>query len=171
MPITVRHNMVDSGKMADGHRLYETNVTGLYYTLMLNRFWSYELRSSSPDIYVGDDGWHTVQFSITGDYIRGQCNTSRYQAVGGLLHDATVEFYTDSSFNPAPNTNVQLKHTGDYLYSFANEGPGVPNVSASKMLKINFNLTDINIQLPTCFTSILLGESVTRSTVRFCNTC
>ncbi|HAM6164626.1 TPA: fimbrial-like adhesin [Escherichia coli] len=165
MPITVRHNMVDSGKMADGHRLYETNVTGLYYTLMLNRFWSYELRSSSPDIYVGDDGWHTVQFSITGDYIRGQCNTSRYQAVGGLLHDATVEFYTDSSFNPAPNTNVQLKHTGDYLYSFANEGPGVPNVSASKMLKINFNLTDINIQLPTCFTSILLGESVTRSTV------
>ncbi|HGY7536377.1 TPA: fimbrial protein, partial [Escherichia coli] len=28
-----------------------------------------------------------------------------------------------------------------------------------------FNLTDINIQLPTCFTSILLGESVTRSTV------
>lgn len=33
------------------------------------------------------------------------------------------------------------------------------------MLKINFNLTDINIQLPTCFTSILLGESVTRSTV------
>jgi len=44
MPITVRHNMVDSGKMADGHRLYETNVTGLYYTLMLNRFWSYELR-------------------------------------------------------------------------------------------------------------------------------
>ena len=155
MPITVRHNMVDSGKMADGHRLYETNVTGLYYTLMLNRFWSYELRSSSPDIYVGDDGWHTVQFSITGDYIRGQCNTSRYQAVGGLLHDATVEFYTDSSFNPAPNTNVQLKHTGDYLYSFANEGPGVPNVSASKMLKIDFNLTDINIQLPTCFTSIL----------------
>lgn len=111
--------------MADGHRLYETNVTGLYYTLMLNRFWSFELSSSSSDMYVGDDGWHTVRFSITGDYIRGQCNTARYQAVGGLLHDATVEFYTDSSFNPAPNTNVQLKHTGDYCIHSKLMGQGI----------------------------------------------
>ncbi|HGC5398000.1 TPA: fimbrial protein, partial [Escherichia coli] len=124
VPITVRHQMVYSGKMADGHKLYETNVTGLYYTLMLNKFWSYELLSSSPDMYVGDDGWHTVQFYITGNYMRGQCNTKNIQAVGGLAHDATVKFYTDRTFNPAPNTNVQLKHTGDYLYSFENEGPG-----------------------------------------------
>ncbi|HGC2633429.1 TPA: fimbrial-like adhesin, partial [Escherichia coli] len=165
VPITVRHQMVYSGKMADGHKLYETNVTGLYYTLMLNKFWSYELLSSSPDMYVGDDGWHTVQFYITGNYMRGQCNTKNIQAVGGLAHDATVKFYTDRTFNPAPNTNVQLKHTGDYLYSFENEGPGNPNVKYSKKLFVDFKLTDIKIQLPTCFTSILLGESVTRSTV------
>src|SRR5699024_1514133 len=98
--------------MADGHRLYQTNVTGLYYTLIINRFWFYALRSSSPDIYVRDDAWLTVPFSITCDYIRVQCYTSRYQAVGGLHHDASVEFYTDSSFNPAPNTYVHLHHSG-----------------------------------------------------------
>ncbi|ENA3355071.1 fimbrial-like adhesin [Escherichia coli] len=166
VPITVQHQMVYSGKRADdGHKLYETNVTGLYYTLMLNRFWSFELTTSNSDMFVGDDGWHTVQFSITGDYIRGQCKTRNIQAVGGLYYDVTVEFYTDNSFNPSPNTNVQLKHTGEYLFSFQNEGPGIPNKSKSKMIKVNFSLTDIKIQLPTCFTSILLGESVTRSTV------
>lgn len=82
------------------------------------------------------------------------------------MQSLTVEFYTDSSFDPVQNQKVQLLRTSDYLYAFHAEGAGIGINEHSYFLFIDFDLTNITITLPTCFTSVLSGSFVSGSTVK-----
>lgn len=82
------------------------------------------------------------------------------------MQSLTVEFYTDSSFDPVQNQKVQLLRTSDYLYAFHAEGAGIGINEHSYFLFIDFDLTNITITLPTCFTSVLSGSAVSGSTVK-----
>src|SRR5699024_2205922 len=93
-------------------------------------------------------------------------STSKYWAIGGVMQSLTVEFYTDSSFDPVQNQKVQLLRTSDYLYAFHAEGAGIGINEHSYFLFIDFDLTNITITLPTCFTSVLSGSAVSGSTVK-----
>ncbi|MCV5655509.1 fimbrial-like adhesin, partial [Escherichia coli] len=83
------------------------------------------------------------------DLQRNGCNkansTSKYWAIGGVMQSLTVEFYTDSSFDPVQNQKVQLLRTSDYLYAFHAEGAGVGINEHSHFLFIDFDLTNITI--------------------------
>lgn len=82
------------------------------------------------------------------------------------MQTLTIEFYTDTDFNPTTNQRVTLLRTDNYLYSFKGEGVGIGINEHSHYLKIDFDLTDIVLTNPTCFTAALSGPSVSGSTVK-----
>ncbi|HCN5545450.1 TPA: fimbrial protein, partial [Escherichia coli] len=53
--------------------------------------------------------------------------------------------------------------TSNYLYSFKSYGAG--QYISSDYIYIDFNLVNLHITLPTCFTSVLTGPTVSGSTV------
>ncbi|HGX0437833.1 TPA: fimbrial-like adhesin [Escherichia coli] len=173
--MAIENAMVYSGKNYNGHKLFSTSVPGLYYTLLISNVWSAygTLTNIGSGLYIGDsnDPRQYFAFRITdSDLQRNGCNkansTSRYWAIGGVMQSLTVEFYTDSSFNPAENQQVRLLSTSNYLYSFKAYGAGVGINEHSYFLFIDFDLTNVRITLPTCFTSVLSGSAVSGSTVK-----
>lgn len=82
------------------------------------------------------------------------------------MQTLTIEFYTDTNFNPTTNQQVTLSRTDNYLYSFKGYGVGIGINEHSYILKIDFDLTDIILTNPTCFTAALSGPTVSGSTVK-----
>lgn len=54
--MAIENQMVDSGKRYGGHKLFETSVPGLYYTLKISNIWSSYTTTniSSSGMYIGD---------------------------------------------------------------------------------------------------------------------
>lgn len=172
-PMSIKHKMVDSGKSYGGHKLLKTSVPGLYYTLAISNIWSaYTFTDISPSgIYIGDATehffhWHAESEQVLYWSCDNANNKNKYWAVGGVVQTLTIEFYTDTDFNPTTNQRVTLLRTDNYLYSFKGEGVGIGINEHSHYLKIDFDLTDIVLTNPTCFTAALSGPSVSGSTVK-----
>lgn len=172
-PMKIENAMIDSHLTYAGHKLFSTSVQGLYYTLSISNIWSAWVKSniSGDSIYIGDSADQYFSFYIDDvDLQTRGCDrantTSKYWAIGGLMQSLTVEFYTDSSFNPTQNQQVQLLSSSDYLYAFKAYGVGDGINQHSNHLYINFDLVNIKITLPTCFTSVLSGTNVSGSTVK-----
>ncbi|MCN5736678.1 fimbrial-like adhesin [Escherichia coli] len=172
-PMSIKHKMVDSGKSYGGHKLLKTSVPGLYYTLAISNIWSaYTFTDINPSgIYIGDATehffhWHAESEQVLYWSCDNVNNKNKYWAVGGVVQTLTIEFYTDTDFNPTTNQRVTLLRTDNYLYSFKGEGVGIGINEHSHYLKIDFDLTDIVLTNPTCFTAALSGPSVSGSTVK-----
>lgn len=169
----IENKMVDSGKSYGGHKLFKTSVPGLYYTLAISNIWSaYTSTDINPSgMYIGDS---TEQyFNWRGESeqtLYWSCNnantTQKYWAVGGVMQTLTIEFYTDTDFNPTTNQRVTLSRTDNYLYSFKGYGVGIGINEHSYFLRVDFDLTDIVLTNPTCFTAALSGPTVSGSTVK-----
>lgn len=170
-PMSIEHKMVDSGKSYGRHKLFKTSVPGLYYTLAISNIWS---TLTSTDInpsgmYIGDSTSQSFNWRGESEQtLYWSCNNAnsskKYWAVGGVMQTLTIEFYTDTDFNPTTNQRVTLSRTDSYLYSFKAYNAGVS--IKSYFLKIDFDLTDIVLTNPTCFTAALSGPSVSGSTVK-----
>lgn len=172
-PMSIKHKIVDSGKSYGGHKLLKTSVPGLYYTLAISNIWSaYTFTDINPSgIYIGDATehffhWHAESEQVLYWSCDNANNKNKYWAVGGVVQTLTIEFYTDTDFNPTTNQRVTLLRTDNYLYSFKGEGVGIGINEHSHYLKIDFDLTDIVLTNPTCFTAALSGPSVSGSTVK-----
>ncbi|ELC32348.1 TPA: fimbrial-like adhesin [Escherichia coli] len=172
-PMSIKHKMVDSGKSYGGHKLLKISVPGLYYTLAISNIWSaYTFTDINPSgIYIGDATehffhWHAESEQVLYWSCDNANNKNKYWAVGGVVQTLTIEFYTDTDFNPTTNQRVTLLRTDNYLYSFKGEGVGIGINEHSHYLKIDFDLTDIVLTNPTCFTAALSGPSVSGSTVK-----
>ncbi|MDO2331550.1 fimbrial-like adhesin, partial [Escherichia coli] len=83
-----------------------------------------------------------------------------------VVHDLTIEFYTDTDFNPTTNQDVSLSSNSTYLYAFKAYSPGSRVVDHSHHLYIDFDLLNVKLTNPTCFTAVLTGKSVSGSTVK-----
>ncbi|HAM3967226.1 TPA: fimbrial-like adhesin [Escherichia coli] len=169
-PMSIEHKMVDSTKSYGGHKLFETSVKGLYYTLAISNIWSaYTSTDINPSgMYIGDSTNQTFHWRGESEQtLYKSCNNAntknKYWAVGGVMQTLTIEFYTDQDFDPTTNQRVTLRKTDNYLYSFTAYGAG--SGIKSYFLKIDFDLTDIVLTNPTCFTAALSGPSVSGSTV------
>ncbi|EEQ9474000.1 fimbrial-like adhesin [Escherichia coli] len=170
-PMSIEHKMVDSGKSYGGHKLFKTSVLGLYYTLAISNIWStYTYTDINPSgMYIGDSTSQSFNWRGESEQtLYWSCNNAnsskKYWAVGGVMQTLTIEFYTDTDFNPTTNQRVTLSRTDSYLYSFKAYNAGIS--IKSYFLKIDFDLTDIVLTNPTCFTAALSGPSVNGSTVK-----
>lgn len=172
-PMSIEHKMVDSGKSYGGHKLFKTSVLGLYYTLAISNIWStYTYTDINPSgMYIGDSTSQSFNWRGESEQtLYWSCNNAnsskKYWAVGGVMQTLTIEFYTDTDFNPTTNQRVTLSRTDSYLYSFKAYNAGIGINNHSYFLKIDFDLTDIVLTNPTCFTAALSGPSVSGSTVK-----
>ena len=170
----IENAMADSGKTYGGHKLFKTSVPGLYYTLFIAKLWSaYSTKTTISDsgLYIGDTTPQKFQWIITDPDLQhiGCDNAMRYDrfwAIGGVVHDLTIEFYTDTDFNPTTNQDVSLSSNSTYLYAFKAYSPGSRVVDHSHHLYIDFDLLNVKLTNPTCFTAVLTGKSVSGSTVK-----
>lgn len=122
-------------------------------------------------MYIGDSTSQSFNWRGESEQtLYWSCNNAntknKYWAVGGVMQTLTIEFYTDTDFNPTTNQRVTLSRTDNYLYSFKAYGAGIGINDYSYFLKIDFDLTDIVLTNPTCFTAALSGSSVSGSTVK-----
>ncbi len=173
-PITIENAMVYSGKDYGGHKLFNTSVPGLYYTMLISRVWSaYDTitdinrQESISEILPTKNFSFPSQTAIYKLRVATEADDyDKFWAIGGIVHNITVEFYTDTNFNPTLNQQVQLSSSSNYLYWFKAYSPGTKVVDHSNHIYVNFTLNNVKLTLPTCFTSILTGPSVNGSTVR-----
>lgn len=171
-PITVRNKMVDSGLVYGGHRLFKTSVTGLYYTLKISTIWTaYNTTSDVPDIFIGDAPTQTFHFRFHDADLQRACErldgrfTPKFFRIGGIFQDFTVEFYSDTTFAPTAGQKITLLSSSDYLYSFKAENAGGTVQGYSGSIYFNFNLANVTLSLPTCFSSVITGKTVNGTTV------
>ncbi|SPW70253.1 putative fimbrial protein [Escherichia coli] len=118
---------------------------------------------SDSGLYVGDTTPQKFQWIITDpDLQHNGCDNAiwydRFWAIGGIVHDLTIEFYTDTDFNPTTNQQVSLSSSSTYLYAFKAYSPGTRVVDHSHHLYIDFDLLNVKLTNPTCFTAVLTGE-------------
>lgn len=173
-PMDIKNTMKYSGKLYGGHKLFETSVPGLYYTLVISNIWSaYNTITDIPSsgMYIGDASPQFFYWRITDrDLQYWGCDnansTKKYWAIGGVYQSLTVEFYTDTNFDPTVTQQVSLSRSGDYLYAFWANGAGVGINEYSYYIKIDFDLQNIKLTNPTCFTAAVTGTSVSGSTVK-----
>ncbi|HDD8675491.1 TPA: fimbrial-like adhesin [Escherichia coli] len=170
-PMTIRNAMVDSGLSYGGHKLFKTSVTGLYYTLKISAIWSaYNTRADVSEIYIGDTEAQKFHFVFHDADMERRCkdmdnNHPQFWGLGGIFQTFTVEFYTDATFAPTATQNITLLSTSDYIYRFKAEDAGSAIQGYSGPIYINFNLSNVKLSLPTCFSSVVTGDTVQNSTV------
>ncbi|MBM0540997.1 fimbrial-like adhesin, partial [Escherichia coli] len=165
-----RSNNTSGGAM----KLFNTSVPGLYYTILISNMWSAYgtvTNVSSPGIYIGDSAeqyfsWYNPSESILYQSCNNANTSSKYWAVGGIYQNLTIEFYTDTNFDPTVTQQVSLSRSSNYLYSFKAYGAGIGINEHSYFLRVDFDLLNIKLSNPTCFTAMLSGTSVTGSTVK-----
>ncbi|MCV5899853.1 fimbrial-like adhesin, partial [Escherichia coli] len=109
-------------------------------------------------------------YNPSEDVLYWSCNnansTRKYWAVGGIYQTLTMEFYTDTNFDPTVTQQIKLSSSSNYLYSFKAYGAGQGINEHSYFIKIDFDLLNVKLTNPTCFTAMLSGTSVTGSTVK-----
>ncbi len=102
----IENAMADSGKTYGGHKLFKTSVG-----LVLHSIYCKTLVCIFNKTTISDSGfiywrYHTTKIPV--DHHRpdlqhiGCDNAMRYDrfwAIGGVVHDLTIEFYTDTDFN------------------------------------------------------------------------
>lgn len=120
-PLTLESHFVDAQVSADGHKLFKTNVQGLYFRMHMYRVSSFKTTSSS-DIYIGDTPQQTL--TLIPDSSVCVANQGKYTAIGGLVSKIDIEFYNDGTFNPNTTGSIALLSNKGYHYSVTNAAPG-----------------------------------------------
>ena len=141
-PMHIENKMVDSGKSYGGHKLFKTSVPGLYYTLAISNIWStYTYTDINPSgMYIGDSTSQSFNW-------RGESEQTLYWSCNNA------------------NTKNKYWAVGGVMQTLTIEFYTDIN-DYSYFLKIDFDLTDIVLTNPTCFTAALSGSSVSGSTVK-----
>ncbi|ALR75488.1 fimbrial protein [[Enterobacter] lignolyticus] len=164
-PIYLYPQLLSSGYTYNNHKLFKTNVQGLYYTMHMYHLWSYAT-SSNLDFYIGDNGQASYPLDDLHSTSCSDGKTSDYQTLGGLVSDIDIEFYNDQTFNPNTTGSISLVSNGTpYLYYLHNPNPGGALSSGSRYIYQSVNLSNVYLSSPTCTTAILTGKTVTKDTV------
>lgn len=165
MKMQLTHSMVSANKTYGGHNLYKTNIQGLYYYISISNPYSSNASISLPmsTTYIGD--MDSVPLTITDnnnscDDETGLSITSpSYQSYGGIVSDMEIEFFTDNTFSPNNGAILELLTSNpSYLLKYHTDGAGSKIVTTSMFIK--FSLASVTITNPTCFTTVLGGNSV-----------
>lgn len=122
--------MADSGKTYGGHKLFKTSVGLVLHSIYCKTLVCIFNKTTISDsgLYIGDTTPQKFQWIITDPDLQhiGCDNAMRYDrfwAIGGVVHDLTIEFYTDTDFNPTTN---QTYHCPVIRHIFMRLRPTVP---------------------------------------------
>ncbi|MBB2270936.1 fimbrial protein [Escherichia sp. 94.0001] len=159
-PLTLESHFVDALVSADGHKLFKTNVQGLYFRMHMYNVSSFKTTSSS-DIYIGDTPQQTL--TLTPEHSVCVADLGNYTAVGGLVSKIDIEFYNDGTFNPNTTGSIALLSNKGYHYSVTNAAPG--GALTSHSIYQTFNMGNVTLSSPTCTSAVVSGNTVQGDTV------
>ncbi|WES68838.1 fimbrial protein [Superficieibacter sp. HKU1] len=159
------HSMVPANKTYGGHQLFKTNIQGLYYNITIANFRTYRALITAPAgiTYIGDSAYTELTFNDNENLCDSKQDpsrkTPRYQIYGGITADITIEFFTDNTFSATTGETIELlSSSSDYLFKYHTDGAGVE--IRNRSIYVKFNMANVSITEPTCFTSIVSGDTV-----------
>ncbi|ECF4923584.1 TPA: fimbrial protein [Salmonella enterica subsp. enterica serovar Vietnam] len=162
-PLGIRlfHNYISSGKNADGHRLWKTNVTGLYFAMELTTLRTAGA-SNKPQWLDNDPG--TAGAKSTGlvyDSGATACTHDYYYLLGGLQVGLKIHLYADSSFIPSTSADgdkFQLSKTGGHgAVDFYLSNDQATYAQSRYKANIIIPATGLKLQWPTCKEATVSG--------------
>ncbi|MEO3989984.1 fimbrial protein [Pseudocitrobacter cyperus] len=157
-PITLESKFIDSGASYGGHKLFKTNIQGLYFTAYIHNITTKAITASEA-FYIGDQAQQPVNFD------NNKCGfITGYQVFGGFVATIDLEFYNDATFNPDTSGSISLLSSDGSHFSLKNYNPGKGYALYS--IKATLDLNNVVLSSPTCFTYALSGSSVVASTVK-----
>lgn len=161
--LAIEGHFVESGLTYNGHKLFKTNINGLYFTYRINNPSSWELSLSPSVIYIGDAPTQTITHKYTGNKCSGDAYAKGYLPVGGFTGTSYVTFYNDANFNPQNSDSISLLTNGAYAYRIYNPNPGAGINSYD--INVAISASNIKISNPTCSAAVLSGDTVNGTTV------
>ncbi|MBA3225415.1 fimbrial protein [Salmonella bongori] len=163
--LSVESGLVSAGSYG-GVDIFKTNITGLYFSLTLRSFGSYNVSVSSPNLQIQNGIMHNViSVSDSGSSCKGpdKSGPGNYYTWGGLGFYAAITFYTDQTYTPS-SSKITLLKNGNYHVRFWNENAGAD--IKSYYLNATFDISAITVAEPTCTTQpVASGGSVSGTTV------
>nr|WP_318382948.1 fimbrial protein [uncultured Enterobacter sp.] len=148
-----------SGSTYGGHTLFNTNISGLYYTLEMRNFkgtgGAADTTFSPSNFFIERNGTVT-NGSLQGN---GKCNITGNTYLGGFNIEMLMTFYVDSYFSNAENAGKPLfpEQTAQFRFE-ATDGSGsyadVRTFSTATM------------SAPTCFATNTSGEHAQGNTIK-----
>ncbi|SQI42958.1 putative fimbrial-like adhesin protein [Leminorella richardii] len=155
-----------SGQRFDGHTLWKTSVSGLYFSV---KFTTLNFGTGITGPVWLDSNTINLDFSgfIPPENLRA-CGgvENKFMIMGGIVLTAEYHFYADSSFRPtaSPLSMNFTKVQQDYDFLFEMTDPRA-DLYGSKQVKFNITGNPMVVTFPTCTARSISGSSVTGTTV------
>lgn len=158
-----------AGQTPDGHAMWKTNITGLYFAVEVYALYTANSTLSTELPFWMDNDYVNIHFTPTGD-LKKACDTTivtTYAIAGGIGISTRIHLYADNTFKPdadIPITDVDFLKPDGYDLVFDN-----PTTKAGSNHKIyfNFDTTGFNAVWPSCTASTVSGTNVKGSTLDF----
>ncbi|EJF4694680.1 fimbrial protein [Salmonella enterica] len=158
-----------AGQTPDGHAMWKTNITGLYFAVEVYALYTANSALSTELPFWMDNDYVNIHFTPTGD-LKKACDTTivtTYAIAGGIGISTRIHLYADNTFKPdadIPITDVDFLKPDGYDLVFDN-----PTTKAESNHKIyfNFDTTGFNAVWPSCTASTVSGTNVKGSTLDF----
>ncbi|EEB9697025.1 fimbrial protein [Salmonella enterica subsp. salamae] len=155
--IRVVHNYISANLNADGHKLWKTNITGLYFALELTTLATAGV-SSKPQWLDNNPGVSGAKATgLVYDSGSTACSHNYIYLLGGLEFGLKIHVYADSSFNPTDTdgTNFQLLKTGGHGavdFYFSND-QSIDSANGRHKINVLISATGLVLTWPTCSTA------------------
>lgn len=162
---------IESGLISAGFygnvEIFKTNITGLYASVTLRSFSSYNITITGDTLPLRSGIMHN--YLSLKDKAQSNCKTTdftgtpTYSTVGGLGFYVAISFYTDQTYTPSSAT-INLQKSGNYHVRIWNENPGA--AIKGYYDNVTFDISKVTVAEPTCTTQpVASGSSVSGTTV------
>ncbi|EAN4944320.1 hypothetical protein BVD23_02680 [Salmonella enterica] len=160
------------GQTPDGHAMWKTNITGLYFAVEVYQLYTANSTLSQTLPIWLDNNIVELNFTPNADSaMKSSCDSTivnTYAIVGGIGFATRIHLYADSTFRPDRSTtitDVDFSKPEGYDIRFNNTTTmlGAGNYS----IDFNFDTTGFNAVWPSCSASTISGTNVKGSTLDF----
>lgn len=165
----VRGYGTPAGQTPDGHAMWKTNITGLYFAVEVYSLYTANSTLSTELPFWMDDNFVNIHFTPTGS-LKSSCDNTivtTYALAGGIGISTRIHLYADNTFKPdadIPITDVDFLKPDGYDLMFENT---TTMATASHKIYFNFDTTGFNAVWPSCTASTVSGANVKGSTLDF----
>ncbi|ECJ3938182.1 fimbrial protein [Salmonella enterica] len=159
------------GQTPDGHAMWKTNITGLYFAVEVYALYTANSTLSNQLPFWMDNYYVDIHFTpSSGTSLKTNCDNTimnTYALAGGIGLSTRIHLYADNTFVPDPDTpitDVNFPKPDGYDLMFENT---TTMLEASHKIYFDFDTTGFNAVWPSCTASTVSGTNVKGSTLDF----
>ncbi|HCC0887285.1 TPA: fimbrial protein [Salmonella enterica] len=160
-----------AGQTPDGHAMWKTNITGLYFAVEVYALYTANSTLSTQLPFWMDSNYVDLHFTpTTSGNLKANCDSTivnTYALVGGIGLSTRIHLYADNTFRPdsdTPITDVDFTKPDGFDLRFENS---TTVAGASHKIDFNFDTTGFNAVWPSCLANTVSGNNVNGSTLNF----